>query len=560
MGDPGRLRQVVFNLVGNAIKFTDQGEVALRAIQRNRTSRDVELEFAVRDTGIGIPEDKLNRLFTAFSQVDASTTRKYGGTGLGLAISTQLVQMMKGRIWVDSEAGRGSCFSFTATFGLAPGVRRRKMDFHDGDFQGVRVLVVDDNDTNRRVLSGMLRHCAMEVTAVETGTEALEQLRKGHESGEPFTLVLMDNMMPEMDGFELAEQISREPEWVEAKLMMISSAARREDAERCRTVGVPYYLSKPIRRSELLATIQDAIGLEAVARNQSEPKTKLEGCSDSLRLLLAEDNLVNQKLAIRLLEKRGHRVTVAGNGKEAMAAIAREPFDAVLMDVQMPEMDGIEVTRRLRRREKETGGHLPIIAMTAHAMKGDRQRCLEAGMDDYVSKPLQPNELFDTVERNARARDSKGVASGAAAGNELNSLRSRECSGSIERTGRECPDGAEASEVREKLHDRSVALANVGGDEELFAEIVTAFCKECPERIAQIRDALIRGDAKLLQRAAHTIKGNAGTVGAPSVAALARRLEEMGESGETTGAEQLTGKLESALDHLQRELTVRPPD
>jgi CheY-like chemotaxis protein len=498
-------------------------------------------------------------LFTAFSQVDASTTRRYGGTGLGLAISTQLVQMMNGRIWVKSESGRGSCFSFTASFGLSPGIARRKLDFHAGDFQGARVLVVDDNDTNRRVLSGMLRHWAMEVTAVASGTDALDQLGKGYQRGEPFTLVLMDNMMPEMDGFELAEQISREPEWVEAKLMMISSAARREDAERCRTVGVPYYLSKPIRRSELLGTIKEAIGYEPVDRQQPEPRTKLEGCPDSLKLLLAEDNQVNQKLAIRLLEKRGHNVTVASNGKEALALIARELFDAVLMDVQMPEMDGLEATRRLRRREKESGEHLPIIAMTAHAMKGDRQRCLEAGMDDYVSKPLQPSELFDTVERNARARDSKRAALTVGSEGESGSLSSSLCVESGEPKGGGCA-GRASADAPEKLHDRKKALANVGGDEELLAEIVTAFGEECPQRIAQIRDALNRGDAKLLQRAAHTIKGNAGTVGAPSVAALARRLEELGESGETAGAEELTDQLESVLDRLQQELTVSQPD
>ncbi len=547
VGDPGRLRQIIFNLVGNAIKFTDHGEVAVKVEKTAQGDGEVELQFSVADTGIGIPVDKLDRLFMAFSQVDASTTRKYGGTGLGLAISTKLVQMMHGRIWVESDLGRGSTFRFTGRFGRSITPPRRKLPVLRSELRGVHTLVVDDNDTNRRVLTELLAHWGMTATAVGSGREAMEELQQALHRGEPFTLVLLDNMMPEMDGFELAEHIRHHPELVEATLMMISSAARREDAQRCREAGVSYYLSKPIRRAELLETIVHALSPDEPEQKPAGLRPKFEGCESPLRLLLAEDNLVNQKLAIRLLEKRGHSVMVAGNGNEALAMVAQEPFDAVLMDVQMPEMDGFEATAALRRGEHETGDHLPVIAMTAHAMKGDRQRCLEAGMDDYISKPLQPSELFETVERVA-ARFPRQQTT--ATPTEASSLGGTPAADEPLVPSTDAM-GADATTV----FNKAVALQNVDGDEQLLAVVIEAFFEEYPQLLVQIRDGMTRGDMKLLQRAAHTLKSNAGTFGATQVFDLAWRLEVMGESGELENTAQIYDQLEASLNALRPALT-----
>jgi two-component system, sensor histidine kinase and response regulator len=401
VGDPGRLRQIVVNLVGNAVKFTDHGEVVVRVEKESQADKRIGLHFAVIDTGIGIPADKMEKLFQAFSQLDASTTRKYGGTGLGLAISSQLVQMMGGRLWVESELGRGSVFHFTACFGLSAEPVQRRLPAESMRLRGLPVLAVDDNATNRRILQGLLAHWGMKPTLVAGGKQALAELHRAQQAGEPFALVLLDNMMPEMDGFALVEQIRQDPELGGAILMMISSAGRREDARRCRELGVSAYMAKPIRRAELMDSILQALSLTESHIAQTQPTTPPAPtrCARRLRILLAEDNLVNQKLAVRLLEKRGHAVVVAGNGHEALAALEQQSFDVVLMDVQMPEMDGLEATAAIRARERIAGGHVRIVAMTAGAMKGDRERCLEAGMDNYVSKPLRPTDLFDIVER-----------------------------------------------------------------------------------------------------------------------------------------------------------------
>jgi len=406
VGDPGRLRQVIINLVGNAIKFTERGEVVVRVRQESPADDRTVLHFAVADTGIGIPDDKREKLFQAFSQVDASTTRKHGGTGLGLAISRQLVEAMGGRIEVESAVGAGSTFAFTARFDLSAEPVQRRLPAEAARLRGLPVLAVDDNATNLRVLQGMLAHWGMQPALASDGPQALAMLREAQQAGHPFAVVLLDNMMPDMDGFTLVEHIHRHPELTGATLMMLSSAGRREDAQRCREWGVSAYMTKPIRRAELLDSLLGALSL----KDSETRATELASHAPSgprprpLRILLAEDSPVNQKLAVRLLEKHGHSVVVADDGQQAVAAWQAEAFDLVLMDVQMPEMDGYDATAAIRARERDTGAHIPIVAMTAAAMKGDRERCLQAGMDDYVSKPLQPRKLFEVLERLAADR------------------------------------------------------------------------------------------------------------------------------------------------------------
>ena len=401
VGDPGRLRQVIVNLVGNAIKFTEHGEIVVHVDRESQADEHVTLHFAVSDTGIGVPDDKRESLFKAFSQVDASTTRKHGGTGLGLAISKQLVERMDGRIWVESELGIGSTFHFTARFGLSAESVQRRLPTEVTRLRGLPVLAVDDNATNLRVLQGTLTNWGMRPSVASSGKQALEMLQQAQQAGEPFALLLLDKMMPEMDGFALVEHIHQHPELTGATLMMLSSAGRREDAQRCRELGVSAYMTKPIRRAELMDSILRALSLkeseDELAQLATHP-SRSHGAR-RLQILLAEDNLVNQRLTVRLLEKRGHAVTVAGDGHETLAALERQSFDVVLMDVQMPGMDGLEATKSIRAKERSTGEHVPIVAMTAGAMKGDRERCLQAGMDRYVSKPLNPKDLFDIVER-----------------------------------------------------------------------------------------------------------------------------------------------------------------
>src|ERR1700688_4836396 len=403
IGDPTRLRQIAVNLVGNAIKFTEHGEVVVTVEQEpgEPTNDDsVRLHFAVRDTGVGIPADKQYKIFEAFSQVDGSMARKYGGTGLGLTICARLVEKMGGRIWVESEPGKGSIFSFTARIGVRKTSSSLTVPLPPEQLRDLSVLVVDDNYTNRRVLHGLLTRWGMKPTAVEGGKAALQALEIAKGMGHSFRLVLLDGQMPEMDGFTVAEQIHRNVDLAGATIMMLTSAGQLGDAARCRELGISAYLVKPIRPGDLLNAI-------CLTVQKAPPKTPLplvtghivREVRHRMRVLLVEDNPVNQKLAMALLEKRGFGVTTAGDGKIALAALQREPFDLVLMDVQMPEMDGFEATVAIREAEKSTGRHVPIIAMTAHALKGDQERCLTAGMDAYVSKPIRTSELFETIER-----------------------------------------------------------------------------------------------------------------------------------------------------------------
>jgi signal transduction histidine kinase/CheY-like chemotaxis protein len=402
-GDSSRLRQVVVNLVGNAIKFTDEGEVALKVHVEAEDGEDRILRFTVSDTGIGIPQDKRESIFDPFSQADNSTTRKYGGTGLGLTISTRLVAMMGGKIWLESEVGRGSQFHFTARLGVADAKAIKVGTVAPPEIlRGVKVLIVDDNRTNRRILEGMLKRWEMRSTSVEDGEDALAQLSVAREAGEPYRLILTDMHMPKMDGFELIKRIREMPELSMATIMMLTSAGHRGDAARCQELGVSAYLLKPIRQSELREAIARVLG----AREQEGAiplitRFSLQDARDPaafLRVLLAEDNPVNQRLGVRLLEKRGHRVVVAANGREALEALDKESFDLVFMDLQMPEMGGLEATAVLREKEKGSGIHQPVIALTAHAMKGDQERCLTAGMDGYLAKPIKPQELDEILQ------------------------------------------------------------------------------------------------------------------------------------------------------------------
>jgi len=395
------LRQILVNLVGNAIKFTKQGEVIVQVAAEQCTENDAQLHFTVTDTGIGIPAEKQAAIFEAFTQADGSMSRTYGGTGLGLTISTRLVALMKGRIWVESEPGKGSRFHFTAHFEVQKPNARIVEPRDKGVLRDMRVLIVDDNATNRKILSRILLGWGAQPTSAESGAQAIEFMREFQRLGKSFPLILLDAQMPEMDGFALAESIKRKPEWGAATIMMLSSAGQRGDAKRCREIGVAAYLTKPVGQDELLRAILTALGGRAAPETPSAVVTRhlLREKSHQLRILLAEDNAVNQKLAVRLLEKRGHAVTVAWNGKEVVAAFQKHTFDLVLMDVQMPEMDGFEATAAIREAEKLSGNHLPVVAMTAHAMVGDRERCLAAGMDDYLTKPIRPQELHDMLTK-----------------------------------------------------------------------------------------------------------------------------------------------------------------
>lgn len=399
-GDPTRLRQIIVNLLGNAIKFTNTGEVVLRVECEEENANDAVLHFSVTDTGVGVPREKQRTIFQAFTQADGSMTRRYGGTGLGLAISSRLVELIGGKIWLDSEPGEGSVFHFRVRFLMQKTTPKRDEQIGVEGLKDIQTLIVDDSLTNRRILQEILQGWHLNPTTADGGRQAVEMLEEARSKGQPFRLVLLDAQMPEVDGFWVAEKIQKEPDLAGAVIVMLTSAGLRGDAARCRELGISAYLPKPIRRADLLEAVRTVLRPTARPPESNSLVTihTLREQRARLRILLAEDNAVNQKLAARLLEKRGHAVTVAGTGRAALESLEKQPFDLVLMDMQMPEMDGLEATVAIRELEKASGEHIPIIAMTANAMKGDRERCLAAGMDAYLSKPIQVKELFATME------------------------------------------------------------------------------------------------------------------------------------------------------------------
>jgi signal transduction histidine kinase/DNA-binding response OmpR family regulator len=403
VGDPVRVGQIITNLVGNAIKFTETGEVALyAALEDPARAGEIRVRFDIRDTGIGIPEDKQALIFEAFAQADGSTTRKFGGTGLGLTISTRLVKMMGGSLWVDSQPGQGSCFHFTVCFETAGELEQPNPD--QARLIGMPALVVDDNGTNRRILTELLWLWRMRPASAASGIEALGMLRQAAERGDPFSLVLTDCHMPGMDGFDLAARIRNSPHLTGAVVMMLTSGEQTGDIKRCRELGIALYLTKPVRRAELRSAIVKSFAQSVpVAAPIAAPQPGITvPVRSRMHILLAEDNIVNQRVAVRILEKAGYRVVLASNGVEALEAMRDHEFDLVLMDLQMPEMGGFEATGNIRRNERLDKTHIPIIAMTAHAMTGDRERCLAAGMDDYISKPVRAAALIELVEKYRR--------------------------------------------------------------------------------------------------------------------------------------------------------------
>jgi CheY-like chemotaxis protein len=527
-GDPTRLRQIVVNLVGNALKFTDFGEVVVEAKVENCAGDDITLHLSVRDTGVGIPPKKQKLIFESFTQADGSMTRKYGGTGLGLTISSRLAEIMGGRVWVESEVGKGSTFHFTLRFRLQP--EMAKLEHPDDgtlvDWEGLSVLVVDDNQTNLRILQEMLSGWGLRPTLADSGATALVAMRAVKDAGKPYPLIVIDAHMPEMDGFTLAEQIIAIREFRSTPIIMLTSAGQSGDARRCRELGFAAYLRKPVAQSELLEVVSAA--LRKAATNQipgavAPQIVRREG--RALHILLAEDNLVNQTLASHLLEKRGFDVTAVGDGNAALAAIERQRFDAVLMDIQMPHKDGFEATAAIRAKEASTGAHLPIIALTAHAMKGDRERCISAGMDAYISKPIRSKELFETIDSVLRGDVAEPLPPGA---------------------GR----NSGAAPFNEAL-----LLARCDGSADLCAALVEVFLKEYPGRLADLRGALQRLDTKDLARAAHALKGAVAnfTDGGALQATVA--LENIALTGNLLGADEACRRLAAELDHLQVALT-----
>lgn len=539
-GDPARLRQILLNLAGNAIKFTHEGEVSLRVGVESSSGEDITLHFTVCDTGVGIPEEKRRLIFQPFVQADSSTTREYGGTGLGLSICSRLVGLMGGRIWVESEPGEGSRFHFTIR--IKPALRAPEPETLASleSLRGLRTLVVDDNATNRRILIHTLDRCGLRPAGARDGTEALSRLTEAKHTGEPIQLILTDMHMPAMDGLTLIERIRRDPSLPMPVIMMLTSTVRSLDLERARRLGVSSCLYKPVRQGELLVAIRKAMGAEpgaAETRHGGRSEQEAGGRPRRrLRILVAEDNRVNQMVATRMIEHLGHTAVVAGNGREALARCTAEPFDLALMDVQMPEMDGFTATAQIREAERYTGSHLHILAVTAHAMQGDRERCLAAGMDGYVTKPLTSEQLAEAIhgffpEESATPPPEPDSAA----------------------------EPAEAA-ATEAAWDPVKALDRLEGDEDLLAEVLGIFLDEAPRQLSALRRAIEEGDAKTAAEIAHSLKGQLGYFGIADAFSRARRMEDLARSERLQEVAAdfaiFAGEIEAAMQSMRASETA----
>jgi two-component system, sensor histidine kinase and response regulator len=531
-GDPVRLRQVLLNLVGNALKFTEQGEIVVTVSVDSSSEEGLFLHFSIRDTGVGIPAEKQSSIFESFTQADGSMSRKYGGTGLGLTISGRLVNMMGGKIWVESAPGSGSTFHFTASFQILSHEDTRFERTAGVSSTDLPVLVVDDNATHRGILFELLHNWGMRPTLAESAQSALAAIEAKKGAPGAFPLMLIDAHMPGMDGFALAESIVKIPGCGESAIVMLTSAGQPSDARRCRELRLAAYLPKPVSQSELLDAITQALdGTAGGARpGATESPRGVHRSGHALEILLAEDNVVNQKLVVLLLERAGHAVTVVGDGRQALNALAKRHFDLCLMDIQMPELNGLETTALIRQSERGTSRHLPIVATTAHAIKGDRETCLKAGMDGYLSKPVRAEELFRQIEHCMTGGSGEGHGPAPA--------------------------------KRSALFDEAGFLARMGGSHEVGAQIAEAFFVECPQLLAPIEEALRRKDALEIARLAHGLKGAISNFTSGPAFHSAVRLEQFAKEADLTLAADAYRQLEKdsqALLSALREFASAVP-
>lgn len=564
-GDPGRVRQVLVNLVGNAIKFTHHGEIIVQAEPVGETDTHVLVHFAVQDSGIGIAPERQAAIFDRFTQADGSTTRKYGGTGLGLTICKQLVEAMGGTIGLESVPGIGSTFWFEINFAKQPQQKPTTGPLTTGpaNLLEARILVVDDNQINRVVLKKNVEALGSRVDAVTSGAKALEILRNAHRGGDPYHVVLLDMQMPGMDGEQTARAIKSDPAVKDVKIIVLTSMGQRGDAARLEALGCSGYLLKPVKQQLLFDAVSAVLGqTEERSTSLVTRHTVAEHRKLGLRVLLAEDNPINQKLAVVLLQKAGYSVDAVENGRQAFEQVRSNSYSVVLMDVQMPDVDGFESTQQIREWEMETGRHIPIIAMTAHAMQGDRERCLEAGMDDYVSKPLEPKVLFSALDRWTQSE------------HELEEEELQDYSSPADVFSAELDDGLfgeEPVDTREpevQLVDSlstfqmntppvnfDSALARFDGDREFMIEMFKEYRDHLPARLVEIHAALQDGDVSRLGRLAHNLKGISLNFSADAVAEIALKLEEMGKREDVTDAPAWVAKLDAEVQRLQDYLT-----
>lgn len=530
-GDPGKLRQILINLVGNAIKFTKNGEVTIRISLENENSTHATIRFSVTDTGIGISQEGMNLLFQSFSQVDSSTTRNFGGTGLGLTISKQLAKLMGGQMEVESEEGKGSTFWFTAVFEKQPEGREKKI-IVPGNIKNKRILIVDDNATNRYVLREQLNLWGCRYGEASSGMQALEELRLAVDSKDPYEIAILDMQMPEMDGETLGQKIKQDPDLKSTILVMMTSLGQRRDARQLEEIDFAAYLTKPVKQSQLYNCLATVTGMQKqVAKEQPVKIVTRHSLSEDqkrrVRILLAEDNIINQKVATSILGKLGYSADAVANGKEAISALAMIPYDIVLMDCQMPEMDGYEATGEIRKPESKVLDHkVPVIAMTANAMKGDREKCLKAGMDDYLSKPVKPQELSDMLEKWIVTQDSSKQ------------------------------EEATVSNINQSqdIFDRAGLLDRLMGDEKMANEILGVFLKDVPRRFTALKEALDNGDAHSVQLHAHTIKGASANVGGDALSETAFEIEKAGKAGDLETVKACLPRLEAQFDRLKEAM------
>ncbi len=555
IGDAGRIRQILVNLLGNALKFTDRGEVFVDVNVREMSSESVALEFTVRDTGIGIAEDKLDSVFEAFIQADGSTTRRFGGTGLGLTISKRFVELMGGEIWIKSELGKGSTFGFHIVCQRSTHTREERNDAQLVSLEGLRVLVVDDNATNRLILREMLDSWCMNPTIVGDGPQAIAELERARRIRRPYDLLLLDAHMPGMDGFTVARQVRQHQELTDTQIMMLTSIDRYDASTLCAELGLASHLTKPIKQSELLDAIvevRQAVPTSEAHHDRHAAATQSYRRPERpLEILVAEDNFVNQQVVRQILEREGHAVTFANDGREAVEAVAAQRYDVVLMDVQMPVLDGYQATIEIRNHEARHGGRVPIIALTAHAMQGDNDRCLGAGMDAYVTKPIQVAVLLSTIADVLSKKESRPDAwptSYAVQPGERGGARP------VEPQPDGSADSAEVFPAPETQFDRDGLLARICGDRNALATVTDIFRSELPRQVADIRAAIAARDGQTLKNAAHSCKGTAANLGGVGAATIAKRIEDLAKESDFDTASQAATDLAASLDALVAQL------